>query len=110
MILSGGQMQRVGLARALYNDPRLLVLDEPNSNLDQAGEGELIRTLSGLRSERACTCILVTHKSEILQVVDKVMVLRQGQLAMFGPKNEVFQKLAQQQKGQGSRQISGSYS
>lgn len=107
--LSGGQKQRVGLARALYNDPRLLVLDEPNSNLDQAGEGELIRTLSGLKADRACTCILVTHKPEILQVVDKVMVLRQGQLAMFGPKNEVFQKLAQQQKDQGGRQASGSH-
>lgn len=107
--LSGGQKQRVGLARALYNDPRLLVLDEPNSNLDQDGEGELLRTLSGLKAEQACTCILVTHKPEILHVVDKVMVLRQGQLAMFGPKNEVFQKLAQQQKGQGSKQASGSH-
>jgi len=107
--LSGGQKQRVGLARALYNDPRLLVLDEPNSNLDQAGEGELLRTLSGLKAERACTCILVTHKPEILHVVDKVMVLRQGQLAMFGPKNEVFQKLAQEQKVQGSKQASGSH-
>ncbi|MFO7802822.1 MAG: ATP-binding cassette domain-containing protein [Desulfovermiculus sp.] len=107
--LSGGQKQRVGLARALYNDPKLLVLDEPNSNLDQAGEGELVRTLAGLKAERACTCILVTHKPEILQVVDKVMVLRQGQLAMFGPKNEVFQKLAWEQKGQGSREVSGSH-
>ena len=107
--LSGGQKQRVGLARALYSEPKLLVLDEPNSNLDQAGEGELVRTLSGLKAERACTCILVTHKPEILQVVDKVMVLRQGQLAMFGPKNEVFQKLAQQQKDQGSRQATGSH-
>ena len=106
--LSGGQKQRVGLARALYNDPKLLVLDEPNSNLDQAGENELIRTLSGLKKERACTCLLVTHKPEILQVVDKILVLRQGQAAMFGPKNEVFHKLAQQKESPGGKQASGS--
>lgn len=105
VVLSGGQKQRVGLARALYSDPRLLVLDEPNSNLDQQGEGDLVRTLSRLKTERACTCILVTHKPEILQAVDKILVLRQGQVALFGPKDQVFQKLAQQQ-APGAKQAS----
>jgi PrtD family type I secretion system ABC transporter len=96
VVLSGGQKQRVGLARALYSDPTLLVLDEPNSNLDQAGEQELMRTLSRIKESRACTCVLVTHKPDILQAADKILVLRQGQVAMFGPKNEVFHKLAHQ--------------
>ncbi len=104
--LSGGQKQRVGLARALYNDPRLLVLDEPNSNLDESGEKELVRTLSVLKEKRACTCLLVTHKPEILHIMDKILVLRQGQVALFGPKNEVFQKMAQQ-SGQGKRASGG---
>jgi ABC-type protease/lipase transport system fused ATPase/permease subunit len=61
--------------------------------------------LSGLKEKRACTCLLVTHKPELLQVVDKILVLRQGQVAMFGPKNEVFHKLAQQKESPGKKQV-----
>lgn len=92
--LSGGQKQIVGMARALYGDPNILVLDEPTSNLDEQTESLIITILAGLKQKRNTTCIMVTHKPEILQSMDRVLVLRQGRLAMFGPKNEVFAKLA----------------
>ena len=95
MGFSGGQKQRLGLARALYGDPCLLVLDEPNSNLDQAGEADLMKTLQQLKAEKKCTCVMVTHKPEILTMVDKILMLRQGQVAMFGPREQVWQKLFQ---------------
>ena len=92
--LSGGQRQRIGLARALYGNPKILVLDEPNANLDMAGEKELIRLLSDIRVQRGTTCIVVSHKPEILEAVDKVLLLKEGQALLFGPKNEVFRRLA----------------
>ncbi len=90
---SGGQKQRLGLARALYGDPRLLILDEPNSNLDAAGEAALTQTLAGLKAGKSCTCVMVTHKPEILTIVDKILMLRQGQVAMFGPRDQVWERL-----------------
>jgi len=92
--LSGGQRQKVGLARALYKNPRLLVLDEPTSNLDEAGEQQLLQTLETLRQKRASTCVMVTHKPALLQSMDSILVMQNGTVAMFGPKNEVFAKLA----------------
>ncbi len=92
--LSGGQRQKIGLARALYNDPVLLVLDEPTSNLDEAGENQLLSTLNGLKTSAACTCIMVTHKPSLLQSMDKIMVMENGKIALFGPKDDVFAKLA----------------
>jgi ABC-type protease/lipase transport system fused ATPase/permease subunit len=92
--LSGGQRQKIGLARALYNHPRLLVLDEPTANLDESGEQHLMQTLEKLRRERACTCIMVTHKPSLLQSMDFILVMKQGAAAMFGPKNEIFARLA----------------
>jgi ABC-type protease/lipase transport system fused ATPase/permease subunit len=92
--LSGGQKQRVGLARALYGDPGLIVLDEPNSNLDKEGEQALMKLLSGMRAERSATCILVTHKPEILEVVDKILVMSNGQMIQFGDKAEIMSKLS----------------
>lgn len=92
--LSGGQRQRVGLARALYGSPRLLVLDEPNANLDTEGEAALVGLISEIRRERSATCVIVTHKQEILAAADSILVLKDGQTAAFGPKNQVFRHLA----------------
>jgi PrtD family type I secretion system ABC transporter len=91
--LSGGQKQRIGLARALYGQPRLLVLDEPTSNLDTQGEQQLHDTLLQLRQKRAFTCIMVTHQLSLLHAMDKVLVLRDGRVALFGPKDAVFAEL-----------------
>jgi PrtD family type I secretion system ABC transporter len=93
---SGGQKQRIGLARAVYKNPRLLVLDEPTSNLDEQGEEQLLRTLLKMKQSTACTCIMVTHKPSLLQSMDKILVLRNGSVAGFGPKDAVFAELAGQ--------------
>ncbi len=95
--LSGGQRQKIGLARALYKNPKLLVLDEPTSNLDDQGEQQLLKTLLDMKQDRTCTCIMVSHKPQLLHSMDKVLVLRDGLVAMFGPKDAVFEKLAGQQ-------------
>ncbi|MBF0255732.1 MAG: type I secretion system permease/ATPase [Gammaproteobacteria bacterium] len=91
--LSGGQRQRIGLARAIYGEPKLVVLDEPNSNLDDIGERALTTAIQTLK-QRQVTVILITHRTSIIDVVDKLLVLRNGQAVMFGPKPEVLQKLA----------------
>lgn len=92
--LSGGQRQKIGLARALYKNPVLLVLDEPTSNLDEAGENQLLAALKDLKERNTCTCIMVTHKPSLLQPMDRIMVLENGSIAMVGPRDEVFAKLA----------------
>lgn len=91
--LSGGQRQKIGLARAFYGRPRLLVLDEPTANLDEAGEQHLMKTLEMLHKEGSCTCIMVTHNPALLQSMDRILVMKNGEAVMFGPKNEVFAKL-----------------
>lgn len=93
--LSGGQRQRVGLARALYNNPVLVVLDEPNSNLDDVGEAALVEAIKVLKS-RGTTVILITHRPSILQVTNKLALMQQGLLQLYGNTNEVLQKLQQQ--------------
>ncbi len=90
--LSGGQRQRVGLARAVFGDPRLVLLDEPNSNLDQAGDAALGNTLKYLKDVGATT-IIITHKPELLHVADKILVLNKGRQTMFGPRAEVFEQM-----------------
>ncbi len=90
--LSGGQRQRIALARALYGQPRLLVLDEPSSNLDQAGERALHQTLEDLKVA-GVTVVIVSHKPSTIANVDMVLVLKEGQTAMFGTRAEVLRGL-----------------
>lgn len=93
--LSGGQRQRIGLARALYNDPKIVILDEPNSNLDEQGENALSETMGILKQEQVTTFV-ISHRTSILKSIDKLMVLREGHLQLFGDKEEVMQKLVAQ--------------
>ena len=90
--LSGGQRQRIALARALFRKPKIIILDEPNSNLDDAGEQALLKALSKLKGQS--TIIIVSHKVNILQITDKLAVLKNGTLQLYGPKNLVMQKLS----------------
>lgn len=87
--LSGGQRQRIGLARAMYGTPSLVILDEPNSNLDEAGEAALVHALERLKSQKT-TVIMITHKPSLLSNVDKLLVLKQGAAPDFGNRDEVF--------------------
>jgi len=86
--LSGGQRQRIGLARALYGRPRLIVLDEPNANLDADGERALIHAIEAMRADGAII-ILIAHRPSIMQVADKLMVLQDGKISQFGPRTSV---------------------
>lgn len=93
--LSPGQRQRIAFARALYGNPRLIVLDEPNSNLDGAGEIALAQALSGLRSE-GVTSIVVTHRPSLIAHVDKTLVLEGGRVKQYGPAAEVMKETQRQ--------------
>ena len=93
-MLSGGQRQRIGLARAVYGQPSLLVLDEPNSNLDDKGEKELVEALGRIKAD-GCTVIIITHRTMVLQCVDKILVMNEGATVSFGPKEQVLAKLMQ---------------
>jgi ATP-binding cassette subfamily C exporter for protease/lipase len=90
--LSGGQRQRLGLARALLGKPALLVLDEPNANLDAAGETGLRNALMRLKGH-GTTIILVTHRTTVLEVVDRLMFVRDGQIEAFGPQEQVYEHI-----------------
>ena len=102
MFLSGGQRQKVGLARALYGNPALVVLDEPNSSLDQEGERALNETLRGVKAAGK-TLVLVSHRTSLLQLADKVLVLVEGQARLFGPRDEVMSALAGNPPAAGAR-------
>jgi ATP-binding cassette, subfamily C, bacterial exporter for protease/lipase len=90
--LSGGQKQRIGLARAMYDDPSLLVLDEPNSNLDEAGEQALVAALAEFR-KRGKTVVLITHRSSAIGTTNKLLLLRDGVAQAFGPTSQVLTDL-----------------
>jgi ATP-binding cassette subfamily C protein len=93
--LSAGQRQRVALARALYGAPFLIVLDEPNSNLDAEGDAALTRAILSVR-ERNGIVIVIAHRPSALAGLDKLMVLANGQVQAFGPKDEVLRQVTQQ--------------
>ncbi len=93
MALSGGQRQRIALARAVYGGPKLVILDEPNSNLDSAGEISLLATLGRLQ-QRGETLVIIAHRPSVLANTDKVLVLRSGAVEMMGPRDQVFARLA----------------
>jgi ATP-binding cassette, subfamily C, bacterial exporter for protease/lipase len=88
-MLSGGQRQRVALARAIYGDPVFVVLDEPNSSLDEAGDAALASAILQAKA-RGTTFVVMTHRASIFPVVDKILVLRDGQVQAFGPRDEVL--------------------
>lgn len=92
-VLSGGQKQRLGIARALYGSPSVVVLDEPNSNLDEVGETSLVATIKELKN-LGKTVVVITHRLNVLQVVDKLLVMNEGALMAYGPRDEIFQALA----------------
>ena len=93
--LSGGQRQRIGLARALYDLPKLIVLDEPTSNLDAEGESS-VRTLIGWLKKQKITCVVIAHKPTVIGGVDKLMVIQKGVLSQFGPLDEVLPGITRQ--------------
>jgi len=95
--LSGGQRQRIGLARALYGNPVLIVLDEPNSNLDEQGELALAQVLKRLKQSGA-TVIIITHRNNILENVDKLLILNEGALVAYGLRDKVIAHLKKQQE------------
>ncbi len=90
--LSGGQKQLLGLARAFYGHTKLLVLDEPNANLDSNGEACLINAI-GIARKQNTTTVIITHKLPLLSVVDKVILMSDGVIYAMGPKDEILSKL-----------------
>ena len=92
-MLSGGQRQRVALARAIYDNPVFVVLDEPNSSLDESGDAALANAIVQLKS-RGTTFVIMTHRTSVLAVADKMLILQEGQNRAFGPRDEVLAALA----------------
>jgi ATP-binding cassette subfamily C exporter for protease/lipase len=101
--LSGGQRQRLGLARAMYGDPSVIVLDEPNSNLDDVGELALVQAIGDLR-QRGKTIVLITHRTSAIGVTTKLLLLRDGVAEMFGPTSQVLAALQEANQKQAQAQ------
>jgi ATP-binding cassette subfamily C protein PrsD len=96
--LSAGQRQRIGLARAVFGDPFLVVLDEPNANLDGDGELALMRAIEALRNNQ-CIVVLVSHRPDAIAALNVAMVLYEGRMIAFGPREEIFARVAKSQAG-----------
>jgi ATP-binding cassette, subfamily C, bacterial PrsD len=96
--LSAGQRQRIGLARAVFGGPFLIVLDEPNANLDHDGEVALIKAIENLRQHQSIV-VLVSHRPEAISALDMAMVLRQGRMVAFGPRQDLFARVARSVDG-----------
>jgi ABC-type protease/lipase transport system fused ATPase/permease subunit len=95
VVLSGGQRQRVALARALFGRPKLVVLDEPNSNLDSDGEVALMQAIRNLKDE-GVTVVVISHRPSLLGDIDKMLVLKNGAIDSLGPRPEIMAKLTRQ--------------
>ena len=106
--LSGGQKQRIGLARAFFGKPRLVVLDEPNSNLDTAGDQALSRAMA-LAKQDGMTVIVVTQKHQLLRDVDNIMLLADGQIAAFGSRDQMLARLSNRQQPDAAGQAGGGH-
>jgi ABC-type protease/lipase transport system fused ATPase/permease subunit len=98
-VLSGGYRQRIGLARAVYDNPSLVVLDEPSSNLDSDGDTALLSCIAELK-KRGTTVVIISHRPNTLGAVDKLLLLRDGALEMFGPRDEIIGRLSRPAGGQ----------
>ena len=95
-MLSGGQRQRIGLARTFYGIPKFIVLDEPNASLDSQGEEALMTAIS-VAKEKGITTIIISHKNSILSAVDKILIMKDGTIVSFGPKDEVLAKIKERE-------------
>ena len=96
-LLSGGQRQRIGLARAMFGEPELVVLDEPNANLDDEGEAALVRAVLGMKA-KGKTVVLISHRQGIVSVADRLLILHQGTVQASGPRDGVLAALKQQRE------------
>jgi ATP-binding cassette subfamily C exporter for protease/lipase len=96
-LLSGGQRQRIGLARALYGEPPLVVLDEPNANLDDEGEAALVRAVQAMKA-KGKTVVLISHRPGIVSVADRLLILHQGTVQASGPRDGVLAALQKQRE------------
>jgi ATP-binding cassette subfamily C exporter for protease/lipase len=96
-LLSGGQRQRIGLARAIYGEPALVVLDEPNANLDDEGEAALVRAVQGLKAKNK-TVVLISHRPGIVSVADRLLILHEGAVHASGPRDGVLAALQKQRE------------